>query len=89
MIQILVTKPGVLNQQDKAKLRRAGTVVVEANDPAHVKLISASGAEVPAQDMLFAALSALKADKYSENTNQVFVKALVAAMELARKDYEQ
>lgn len=88
MAEILITKPGALNQRDRALLRRNGVVIVEAESPSDVKLIAASGAEVSAGNMLFAALSALKSDQYSDNTNQVFVRALVAAMEAAREEYD-
>lgn len=88
MAEILITKPGALNGRDRSTLRKAGVVVVEAESPADVKLISAAGAEVSAGDMLFAALQAIHSDKYSDNTHQVFVRGLVAAMEAAREEYQ-
>ena len=88
MAEILITKPGAPNQRDRSILRKAGVVVIEADSPGDVKLISASGAEVSSGNMLFAALQALQSDKYSENTNQVFIRALVTAMEAAREEYQ-
>lgn len=88
MAEILITKPGALNQRDRAALRKSGVVVVEADNPSDVKLIDASGSEVSAGSMLFAALQAIQSDKYSENTHQVFVRGLVAAMEAARGEFE-
>lgn len=86
MSAILVTKPNALNQRDRSLLRKNGVVVVEAENPADVKLIAAEGAEVSGNDMLFAALKALSADSYSNNTNQVFVKALTAGIAANRKE---
>lgn len=59
MAQILITKPGTLTKADKTKLRAVDVVVVEADDPAAVKLITVEGQELGGNDMLFAALSAI------------------------------
>jgi hypothetical protein len=73
----------VLNQRDKAALRKAGVVCVEAENPADVKLIEASGSEVSGGDMLFAALKGLNlGDAYGPRA--AFVKALHDLMNSAR-----
>jgi hypothetical protein len=84
MTRILVTRPGVLNQRDRAALRRAGVVTIEAERPADVKLIEADGAEVSGGDMLFAAMKGLNlSGAISERA--AFVKALHDLMNDARQ----
>jgi hypothetical protein len=89
MAEILITKPGALNQRDRKVLRDAGVVVVEAESPSDVKLIAASGAEVSAGNMLFAALKALSGGGYTYEARAVFTDALVKGMELARVEPSQ
>lgn len=84
MTQILVTKPGTLNQRDRASLRRAGVVVVEADDLSQVKLIQPSGNELPAHDMLFAAMQAINATGYAADARDAFAKAVLEQMESLR-----
>jgi hypothetical protein len=86
MSEILITKPGALNQRDRALLRKSGVVCIEADSPTDVKLIAASGAEVSAGNMLFAALKALNTNGYTSDAREAFLKALVAGLELARED---
>jgi hypothetical protein len=86
MAEILIAKPGALNQRDRALLRKNGVVCIEAENPSDVKLIAASGAEVSAGSMLFAALKALHGDGYRSDARTAFVKALTEAMELAREE---
>jgi hypothetical protein len=83
MTQILVTKPGTLNRYDKAKLSKAGIVCVEAAEPADVKLIAATGAELSAGGMMIAAMRALARTDLA-NPSQVrhaFVEQILAEME--------
>lgn len=79
MSQILVTKPGALNQRDKAALRKAGVVCVEADNPADVKLISTEGAELGASEMLYAAIKGVNADIYGK-AHVAFANAVEAAL---------
>jgi len=83
MAQILVTKPGVLNRHDKAKLSKAGVVCVEAADPSDVKLIQATGAELSASGMMLAAMRAMaRTDLTNPNSvRQAFVEQMLAEME--------
>lgn len=85
MAEILVTKPGVLNQRDKAELRKSGIVVVEARSPADVKLISTDRGEIASSDMLYAALSAIT---HSDNAKKAFADmcAKIVAAEFGRKN---
>ncbi len=83
MTQILVTKPDVLNQRDKAALRKAGVVVVEADDPSAVKLLQPDAPEITGNDMLWAALKGLNAPNYEHRA--VFAKCMLSAMEANRK----
>ena len=83
MAEILVTKRGVLNRYDKAKLTKAGIVCVEADDPSEVKLIAASGAELSAGGMMLAAMRAMVRVDLS-NPSQVrtaFMEQMLAEME--------
>lgn len=80
MPQILVTKPGVLSKNDKAKLRRAEIVAIEADRPEDVKLMAVSGAELGANDMLFAAMKALSGGGNCWDIREAFTKALLAQM---------
>jgi hypothetical protein len=83
-LSILVVKPGSLTLPDRKKLRQIGIVAVEAEDPASVKLISPEGPALGANDMLFAAMSAIAKDRYSGNTQEAFVKLAVKLMEQVR-----
>jgi len=80
-----VTKPDTLNQRDKAALRRAGVVVVEADNPSDVKLIQANGAELSSGDMLYAAISAIAKDRYTDNVAQALPKIMAQMLDDARE----
>jgi len=86
MAQILVTKPGALNQRDRAALRRAGVVCVEADDPSSVKLIQPGGAELGGSDLLLAAMRAISKDRYSSNVAEVFPRLMTQMLEEARAE---
>jgi len=60
MSEIFIARPGVLRDQDKAALRKAGIVVVEANHE-DVKFIRAQ-TEVDGSAMLQAAMEALTSE---------------------------
>jgi hypothetical protein len=62
MAQILVTKPGVLNDQDKDLLREHGLVVVEADDPASVRLLQVETSQLSSSDLFWAAMQGVNAD---------------------------
>ncbi|MES2295262.1 MAG: hypothetical protein V4527_18340 [Pseudomonadota bacterium] len=78
MTQILVVKPGTLSSNDKGKLRKAGVVTVEADDPQDVRLIGVEGAPLNGDDITLAALTALNRDRNSAVTyaQQDFVALL-------------
>jgi hypothetical protein len=84
MAQILVTKPGVLDSRDKSKLRRAGIVTVEADNPSDVKLIDPAGGEIGHEGLLYAALKAINADTYS--VRSVFARVMLDEMERVRAE---
>lgn len=86
MTQVLVTKPGVLTQNDKRSLRKAGVVPVEANNPDDVRLIQTEGPALAADDLLHAAISALNGDGYRSDARAAFMKVLLVNMNEARKD---
>lgn len=76
--QILIVKPRSLAAADKKLLRENGVVCIEANDPSSVRLITMEGQALSGNDLFLCAVKALASDKYSDNTNQVFVKAMAA-----------
>lgn len=78
MAQILVTKPGALNQRDRAALRRSGIVCIEADNPADVKLISTEGAELGGTDLLYAAMQGVRAGGFAGS--DAFSRAVAAAV---------
>lgn len=80
MAQIIVTTPGVLTAKDKAALRRAGVVPIEADDPATVRLIECEGPPLPSSEMLHAAVSAMNGDGWRCDARTAFVKALAASL---------
>lgn len=86
MSQILVTKPGVLNQRDRAALRKAGVVCVEADDPSDVKLITADGAEMRSGDLF---LAAMRGANYDASSRSAFTKALANLAELRWAELEK
>ncbi len=85
MAQILVTKPGTLTRADKKKLLAAGVVNVEAESPQDVRLIGTEGPPMDGNDLFFAAMSAIAKDRYSGNTQEVFVKAIQGLLFEARQ----
>lgn len=78
MAQILVVKSKSLTAPDKKVLREAGVVVVEASDPASVRLLGVEPAPMDCNDMLYAAIQAIAGDKYSNNTCDAFAKQMAA-----------
>lgn len=57
--QILVVKPKALTAADKALLRKAGVVVVEAADPSSVRLIQPEGPALSGDELFYAAITAI------------------------------
>jgi hypothetical protein len=84
--QILVTKPGVLNARDRAALRKAGVVTVEADNPNEVRLIQAEAPALSGDEMLHAAIACLNGDGYRADARAAFVKVLTNHIETAIKD---
>lgn len=76
MTQILVTKPGTLTRADKTKLRANNVVCVEAEHPEDVRLVGTDGPPLDGNDLFFAAMSAITKDKYVDNTQAVFARAI-------------
>lgn len=81
MAQILVTKPGVLNQRDRAALRKAAVICVEAENPTDIWLMQAEEPELSPNDMLFAAVEAVTMHYESRSH---FAFAMHALMKAAR-----
>ena len=88
MTQILVTKPGVLNLRDRSALRKAGVVVVEAEQPNEVKLISAEGEALGGGDMLLACLRAISRDRLTGNVAEALPKLMLQLLEERRAHSE-
>jgi hypothetical protein len=80
MAQILVTKPGALNQRDKATLRKSGVVVVEVDDPANVKLLDVSGSALSGDQITLAALKALSSKGVFASDLRETLPAIIADM---------
>ena len=89
MAQILVTKPDALNQRDKALLRKSGVVVVEADSPADVKLVSTDSGEISAGGMLYACLKAITTDQFNNGTGGRLAKTMLDVLESERAASEQ
>lgn len=66
MSEIFIARPGVLRDQDKSALRKAGIVVVEANHE-DVKFIRAT-VEVRGDALLHAAMEALNSQPGTSST---------------------
>lgn len=81
---ILPVRPGTLNEKDKARLRRAGIVVIEHDNPAELRLLRIGLPEVDAGDMLFCAIEALTGTSGMSDARFSFVKALAASMQARR-----
>ena len=85
MADILVTKPNVLNRDDKARLRKAGIVHVTADNPDDVRFIHPGMPAMNGNDLLFSAISALASTSH-DGPRELFVKALFATMKANRDD---
>lgn len=89
MTQILVTKPGVLNQRDRSALRKAGVVCVEADRPEEVRLIQAEGPALSGDDMLVAVLTAINSkDLYAKDARASLPGIMLSLLE-ARQEGER
>lgn len=84
MAEILVTKPGVLNQRDKSALRKSGVVVVEADNPTDVKLVSTDRGEITASGMLLACLRAISKDEWNGNVAHKLPRIMLEVFEAER-----
>lgn len=78
MGEILVTKPGALTAADRKLLRDSGVVVVEAKNPAEVKLISTERGELDGGALLHAAVKAVAGGDWK--VHEAFAKAVLAAL---------
>lgn len=56
MTEVLIVKPGSIDRHDKAKLTKAGIVVVTAENPQDVRFVKAAddGGTIPGGDLLAA-----------------------------------
>lgn len=84
-IALLPVKPGSLKSSDKAKLSKAGIIVIEHDNPSELRLI-APGHEIDAGELLLAAMRGVMRDHsakaaFAEN----FTKFLESAWERKRK----
>lgn len=80
MAEILIVKPKTLNATDKAALRKAGVVVVEAVNPSEVRFLRAQS-ELAPSDLALAAMKALDKCGYANNGAETFVKLVSVALE--------
>jgi hypothetical protein len=86
MAQILVTKPGTINQRDKALLRRNGVVAIEADDPSAVNLLDVSGASLSGDEMTLALLKTLSGSAQYSSTLREALPGILAEMMQAKLD---
>lgn len=77
-VQVLVARPKTLSPADKGKLRKAGVLVVEAEDPQSVRLISAEPPAIPGDAILRAALIGAN---QNYDGQKAFTKAMLDAMQ--------
>jgi len=88
MSEVFLCERGQLTDRAKHDLRKAGVVVVEVDDPAKCQFIRATET-IPADDMLWAALSALKANdgSYSKGVHQreIFTVRVFDLLDAARR----
>ena len=82
MAQILVVKPGTLNNLDKSALRKSGVICVEAENPNEVKLIQPDGLELAAGDLFLAAMRGINNGSFPDAARNAFAKALGEMAEL-------
>lgn len=80
MTELLVVKPKSLNAADKATLRRAGVVVVEATEPKDVRFLR-PGQDLAASDLALAAMNALSKSSNIHGEHGLFVKLIAQALE--------
>lgn len=78
--QILVVKPKSLTSGDKKLLRAAGVVCIEAADPSSVRLIQSEGSVVPGDELLYAAMKALR-DQGGSGAKAVFTDTVARLVE--------
>ena len=84
MTQILVVKPKTLNAADKAALRKIDIVVVEARNPADVRMLQPEGPALNSNDLLYAAMQAIASDRWADNTRVHFANTVAALVKAAR-----
>jgi len=77
-MNVLVTKPNTLTAEDKAALREAGIVVVEAKRPDDVRLLDPAGPSMKPDDLFYSALQALAQSSTYNTPCDKFVKCLAA-----------
>jgi hypothetical protein len=77
--ELLIVKPRTLNAADKASLRKAGVIVVEAANPDEVRFIRAEQ-ELAAGDLVMAAMRALHVAR-DTTANQLFVRLVSEAVD--------
>lgn len=78
MASVLVVKPKTLNAADKKLLREEGIVCVEAADPSSVRLLQLEGPPLSGNDLFYAAIQSIAADKYNGNTAEHFAQTLAS-----------
>ena len=76
---VLFVRPKAIKPHDKAKLTKAGIIVVEIDDPKHVKFARPS-AELDGSDLLRAAVKAINGTGKYESPSEAFGRALSDAI---------
>lgn len=79
---ILVTRPGTLDQKDKELLRESGVIVVEADNPDDVRFLRPE-ADLAHGDMLYAAMQAIACGTL-DNQKEKFANAMAAIVKANR-----
>lgn len=87
MTEVLFVKPGAIKPRDKAKLSKAGVVVVEVENPADAKFVTPAveGGNLPGGDLLAAyARGVLRTTGYTQAAfAEEISKAVIKAHRLA------
>lgn len=76
---ILPVKPGSISKADKAKLSKAGVIVVEHDNPSELRLLRGHS-ELDSNDLLSCAMKALTADEYGTMQRDTFTRLVAAAI---------
>lgn len=82
---ILIVRPASLDDTMRAAMAEAGVLVVEAADPADVRLLTAEPAPLSGDDMLYAALASI-ADSGIDSIAMRYVRHMRELMKTRRAE---